>query len=140
MCMKFYDETKQLYIETDASGVALGAALLQTKSNTNCLRDKVPDNSIFRPIAFSSKSLTGAEKDTSILAILYGLEKFHHYFIVREGKYNHGLQIINCHFQKRHNYIIREDTANPTKNTSIQGENLYQAWTRPIHGRLAVQT
>ena len=28
-CMKFYDE-KTSYIETDASGVGLGAALLQT--------------------------------------------------------------------------------------------------------------
>ena len=30
MCMKFYNDTKPLYLETDASGVGLGAALLQT--------------------------------------------------------------------------------------------------------------
>ena len=76
VCMKFYDETKPLYIETDASGVGVGAALLQTRSNKSCHRDKVPDNSILRPIAFASKSLTGTEKRYSTiqreaLAILY---------------------------------------------------------------------
>ena len=30
MCLKFYDDTKPLYLETDTSGVGLGAALLQT--------------------------------------------------------------------------------------------------------------
>ena len=33
-CMKFNDETKPLYIAMDASGVGLGATLLQTRSNT----------------------------------------------------------------------------------------------------------
>ena len=32
--MKFYDETKPMYVETDASGVTLGAALLQTRENS----------------------------------------------------------------------------------------------------------
>ena len=34
--MKFYDETKSLYIETDGSGVGLVAALLQTRDNMSC--------------------------------------------------------------------------------------------------------
>ena len=42
-CMKFYDETKPLYIETDVSRGGLGAALLQTRSNTNSHRDEVPE-------------------------------------------------------------------------------------------------
>ena len=33
-CMKFYDETKLLYTETDAFLVGLGAALLQTRDIT----------------------------------------------------------------------------------------------------------
>ena len=39
--MKFYDETRSLYIETDASGVGLGTVLIQTRSNTSCHRDEV---------------------------------------------------------------------------------------------------
>ena len=34
MCMKFYNENKELFLETDASGVGLGAALLQLRDNT----------------------------------------------------------------------------------------------------------
>ena len=37
--MKFYGKTKPLYIETDVSGVGLGAAFLQTRSNTSTHRD-----------------------------------------------------------------------------------------------------
>ena len=63
--MKFYDKTKPLYIEMNVSGVGLGATLLQTRSNTSCHKDKAPDNSILRSIAFAIKSLMGAEKDTA---------------------------------------------------------------------------
>ena len=82
--MKFYNESKLLYIETDASGIGLGAALVQTRDNMNCHRHEVPDNSILRPIAFASKTITGAKKrysniEREALGILYGLEKFHHY-------------------------------------------------------------
>ena len=64
--MKLYDKTRPLYIETDASGVGLGAALLQS-SKTSCHRDIVPDNSIDRPTVFSSKSLPRQKRDTVIL-------------------------------------------------------------------------
>ena len=116
-CMKFYDETKPLHIETDASGVGLGAALLQTRRNTNCHRDEALDNSILRPIAFSRKNLTGAEKSYSntereALGILYGPEKFHHYCLLKE------IGIILDH--KPLIAFITEATANSTKNTSIQ--------------------
>ena len=61
MCMKFYDDTKLLYLETDTSSVGLGAALLQLRDNTGCQKDTAPDNTILCPITFASKSLTGAE-------------------------------------------------------------------------------
>ena len=61
MCMKFYDDTKPLYLKTDASGIGLGVALLQLRDNTSCQKDTAPDNTILPPIALASKSLTGAE-------------------------------------------------------------------------------
>ena len=87
--MKFYDDTKPLYLETDASGVGLGAALLQLHDNTACQRGMAPDNTILHLIAFASKSLTGAEWRYSnikleALGILHRLEKFHHYCFGRE--------------------------------------------------------
>ena len=86
--MKFYDETKPLYIETDAFGVRPGAALLQTRSNTSCYRDEALGNSIIRPIAFMSRSLSSAEKNSNIeretLGILCRLKKFHHYLFSRD--------------------------------------------------------
>ena len=87
--MKFYDETKPLCIETEASKVVLGAALLQTGSNTNCHRDEAADNNPHRLTTFSSKSLTRAEDrysniESEALEILYGFEKFHHFCFARE--------------------------------------------------------
>ena len=78
-----------LYIETDMSGILLGAALLQTRDNMSCHRDEAPDNCILRPIVFASKRLTWAKDRCSniereALGTLYSLEKFHHYCFARE--------------------------------------------------------
>ena len=61
MCMKFHNDTKPLYLETDASRVGLGAALLQLHKGTTWQKDVAADNTILHPIALASKSLTGAE-------------------------------------------------------------------------------
>ena len=87
--MKLSDETKPLYIETEASGVGLGATPLQTISSKRCPRDEILDNTILRPITFVSKSLSSMEKRNSniereMLSLLYGLKKFHHYCFARE--------------------------------------------------------
>ena len=89
MCIKFYDDTKLLYLGTDESGIVLGAALLQLRDNTGCQKDTAADSTILCPIAFVSKSLTGAEQryssiECKALGILHGLEKFHHYCFGRE--------------------------------------------------------
>ena len=87
--MKFYDDTKPLYLETDASGIGLRAALLQLQDNTNCQKGMAPDNTILHPITFASKCLTGAKQryssiECEVLGILHGLEIFHHYCFGRE--------------------------------------------------------
>ena len=94
--MKFYDETKPLYLETDVSGIGLGTTLLQTRDGTTCPKDIAPDNTIVRSIAFASKSLTNVEGrysniEREALGILNGLKKFHHYCFARE------VSIIMCH-------------------------------------------
>ena len=79
--MKFYDDSKPLYLETYASGVGLGTGLLQTHEGTTCQKDTVPDNTILYIIALASKSLTGAECrysniEREALGILHRLKKF----------------------------------------------------------------
>ena len=88
-CMKFCDESKPFYLETDASGVGLGATLLQMRDGVTCQKDITPDNTILQPIAFTSKSLTSAKCrysniEREVLGILQGLEKFHHYCFARD--------------------------------------------------------
>ena len=125
--MKFYNETKPLYLETDASGIGLGAALLQTRDSTTCPKGIVPDNTILRPITFASKSLTSAEYrysniEREALGILHCLEKFHHYCFPREVNvikghnslvaiFKKGIatlsQQIQCILLRRHQYRVR---------------------------------
>ena len=81
--MNFYNEFRPLYLETDASRIDLGAELLQTRDGTNCSQDKTPDNSLLRPVTFTSKSLSSTERryrniERESLGILHRLEKFHH--------------------------------------------------------------
>ena len=45
-CMKFKDETKPLYLETDASGIGLSTTLLQTRDGMTCPKGSDPDNTI----------------------------------------------------------------------------------------------
>ena len=87
--MKFYDDTKPLYLETDASGVGLGSALLQMCKGTTCQKGTAPDNTILHPITFAGKCLTGTECrygniEREALAILHGFKKFHHYCFAKE--------------------------------------------------------
>ena len=59
--MKYYDVRKPLYLETDASGVALGTASLQVKDNLSCGYVEVPANSMHQSTTFARKSLSVTE-------------------------------------------------------------------------------
>ena len=88
--MKFYDDTKHLYLETGASGVGLGAALLQTWEGTTCQKYMMLDNAILHPMAFVSKSLMDTEHrysniEMEALGILYELKNF--ITIVLQGRF-----------------------------------------------------
>jgi len=72
-----YDLTQPTQLRTDASDVGLGAILLQKNQE------------IFRPVAYASRLLKGAEvnygiSDRECLAIIFGIEKFRQYL---EGIY-----------------------------------------------------
>ena len=71
----YYDPTKELILQNDASEYGIGSALMQNN----------------KPIAFASRSLTPAERnyaqiEKELLAILFGLQKFHYYVYGRNVK------------------------------------------------------
>ena len=59
--MKFYDASRPLFPETDASGVSLRTRLLHISEGMNCGCDEVPDNANMCPIACASKGLLSTE-------------------------------------------------------------------------------
>ena len=89
VCMKLYGETQPLCLETDVSGIGLGASLLHARDGTKCSKDIVPAKSMLRPIESESKSLTSTERrysnsEREALGILHGLERFCHHCFARE--------------------------------------------------------
>ena len=55
VCIKGYDVSKPLYLETDASGVGLGGSLLQMQEGMSCEPNDVPDNVALCPIVFEAR-------------------------------------------------------------------------------------
>ena len=81
--MKFYDGTQPMYLQTDASGVGLGAALLQARNDMRCPRDKAPNKRHTQTHCLASKASQVQKKRCSnierqTLGILHRLVKFHH--------------------------------------------------------------
>ena len=146
-CMKFYDETNPLYIKRDASGVGLGATLLQTRNNTSCAKDEAPDNSILRHIPFASKSLDCNRKKIQ----QYRKRSTRHtiwagtippLLFCKRGECNYRSQTTQSQYLKKmlQHFYMETASMNSTKITSIQSENHIPAWTRSIHSRLSIQT
>jgi hypothetical protein len=70
--LNYFDSTKEIVLQVDASTKGLGAALIQEG----------------KPVAFASKSLTDAQTryaniEREMLAIVYGCERFHTYLFRR---------------------------------------------------------
>ena len=99
-------------------------------------RVTAPDNSILRPIAFTSKSLFSAEKYYNIereeICILHGLQKFHHYCLTREGQ-SIRTQAPGIHIQETYCKTDIEITMHPIKVTPIQNMHNLQTRSRPVH-------
>ena len=78
MCLWYFDTTKPVTLQVDASKVSFGAVLIQNDSQG---RGKA--------VAFASKSLTPAETryaniEHKMLANVFGCVKFHHYLYGRK--------------------------------------------------------
>ena len=119
--------SKTLYLETDASGIGLGAALLQSRNGETCPRDIAPGNTILRPITFASKSLTGAEQRYSnikkeALGIFHGFERFPSYCFDME------VSIITKH--KTLVAIFKKDVATLSQRIQSILLRIHQFWVR----------
>ena len=75
-CLVYFNSSKPVTLQVDASQVGLGGVLLQD------------NNGRLRPVAFASKSLSPAEKtyaniEREMLVVVGGCIKFHHYLYGR---------------------------------------------------------
>ena len=142
--MKLYYETQTLYLDTDASVIRHRASLLQTKSGTSWPRDKAQDNSIFRPIAFASKSVKCRKKiqQHSKRGTRYTTwaQEVPSLLLCGRGEYDNRSQTKSINFLARCSNAISENTINSPQNTPAQSKNHIQTWTRSNHSRLPFKT
>ena len=88
-CLCYYNSKKSLFIETHASKVGLGVALLQMDDKEHVYEEDLTDDTLpktfqFQAVAYASKSLPSTEQNYSKIereafGVLHSLEKFQHY-------------------------------------------------------------
>ena len=97
-CMKFYNVSKPLYLDTDASGICLGVGLLQVRGGMNCRWDEVPDQKTQHCAPVHLQAIAYPVWIGSIaLGILHGMEKFH---FAKGSKFYHINQTIKSNGHK----------------------------------------
>ena len=79
---EIYDRCRPLYQKTDASGVGLGAQLLQMRDGMKYGHDEVLNNVTLHSIIFASRSLSNTDRcyssiEYEALRILHGPEMVH---------------------------------------------------------------
>ena len=89
--LSYYDKTKPIFIEVDASGQGLGAVLLQGNVSSEELKQASQTEGKYlkfrnrlKPIAFASKSLSEAEQrysniERELLGVVWAIQHFNHY-------------------------------------------------------------
>ena len=98
--LRYFDSSKELYLQTDASETGCGAALMQDQ----------------QPLAYASRAFTGAETryaqiEKELLAVVWGLEKFHQYTYGRHSTIESDhkpLEIIQKKSSTRHQNAYNE--------------------------------
>ena len=65
--MKFYDETKVLYLEGDASGVGLEVRPLQIRDRMSCPKSKAQNNAILSHSVLPARTCQVLKGDTTVL-------------------------------------------------------------------------
>ena len=89
--LSYYDKSKPIFIEVDASGQGLGAVLLQGNVSNEELKNASQTDGKYlkfrnklKPIAFASKSLSEVEQrysniERELLGVVWAIQHFNHY-------------------------------------------------------------
>ena len=101
--------SKSLYLETDDSGICLGASLLQMQEGMDCGCSDVPDNAALCPVAFASKHLSSVDWQCSNIEreALYKRRTYHHKMLV--AMVSKDIAMLSQCVQHTHNQHLKVD-------------------------------